>query len=373
MRVTNNIMIANLLRNLDNSLNTIADYQQQISTGKRITVPSDDPTAASKALALKDNLDENKQYIRNIEDGLDWLEQTEVTIDRVMDLLNEVEGLTMEGSNSVLTQEEKNAVAYQIDQNLSELLALGNGQYRDRYIFSGQKTDTPPLTLIDDPGGDITGDGSNIITTTSDWTGVTTGSEVVVNSGPLAGTYYVANVISPTQVLMTTNVPIGTVADVDWRKKREVESIGSALGELGLLTREVERDVILPVNIRGTEIFQPNGTGQTNDIFQVVIDISDHMRDNDLTALATDIENLRAARENVLKMGHLTGARVMRFETARSSLDAINLSIKDIISREEDADIAEALTRLQQHQVILQAALSAGSKVIQMSLMKFLA
>jgi flagellar hook-associated protein 3 FlgL len=366
------MMIANLLRNVDNSLNVVADYQEQISTGKRISVPSDDPTAATKALALKDNLDENNQYIRNIEDGLDWLEQTEVTIDRVLDLLNEVEGLTMEGSNSVLTQEEKNAVAYQIDQNLSELLALANGQYRDRYIFSGQKTDTVPFTLIDDPGGDITGDGSTTITTTTDWTGVTSGTEVLVASGPLAGTYYVANVVSPTQVQMTTAVPVGTAIDDDWRSRREVENIGSALPDLGLLTREVERDVVLSVNIRGTEIFQPNGTGQTNDIFQVVIDIADHMRDNNLTALATDIEDLRAARENVLEMGHLTGARVMRFETARNSLEAINLSIKDIISREEDADIAEALMRLQQHQVILQAALQAGSQVIQMSLMKFL-
>jgi flagellar hook-associated protein 3 FlgL len=366
------MMIANLLRNVDNSLDTIAKYQDQISTGKRIIVPSDDPTSATKALNLKDNLDENSQYIRNIEDGLDWLQQTEVNLDRILDLLTEVEGLAMQGSNSVLTREEKDAIATQIDHNLDELLALANGQYRDRYIFAGQKNDTPPFTLIDDPGGSITGDGSNVITTSTDWSDVTTGTEITIDSGPLVGTYYVANVLSANSVQLTTAVPAGAVADEEWNLRRSVDSLGTALGDLGLLTREIERGVILPVNARGPEVFQPNGTSQAGDIFQVVIDIADDLRKNDITSLSGHIEDLQSARESVLEMGHLTGARIMRFETARQSLDAINLSISDIISREEDVDIAEALMRLQQHQAILQAALSAGSQVMQMSLIKFI-
>jgi len=306
MKVTNDMLISNFLQNVDKGLAAVAHLQEQISSGRRIIVPSDDPQAAIKTLSLKDNLSQNEQFMRNITDGLDWLKQTEATIDRIADILNEIEGLANQGNNSISSQDEKDAIAFQIDQMLSELLALSNLKYKDKYIFAGQKTDTQPFTLTSDTNG------------------------------------------------------------------RYVEGIGTALGDLGLLTREIEDGISVSVNIRGPELFQPNGEREDGDLFQVIIDMSDHLRDNNLTGLQADIENLKTARDRVLSFGQIVGAKISRFQAARASLESINLTLKSIISQEEDMDLAEALMELQKHQTVLQASMAVGARIIQPTLMDFL-
>jgi len=53
MRITNNMLINNMLNNLNNNLNRMNKYQNQLATGKKISLPSDDPIVASRALKLR--------------------------------------------------------------------------------------------------------------------------------------------------------------------------------------------------------------------------------------------------------------------------------------------------------------------------------
>ena len=66
MRVTNNMLVNTLLRNVNNNLSTMQKKQDQLSTGKRVSRPSDDPVAVSKIIKYKTDINELKQSIEQM-------------------------------------------------------------------------------------------------------------------------------------------------------------------------------------------------------------------------------------------------------------------------------------------------------------------
>ncbi|HOK44107.1 MAG TPA: flagellar hook-associated protein FlgL, partial [Thermoclostridium caenicola] len=73
MRITNNMLINNIMTHLSSNLNRTMKYQNQLATGKKISMPSDDPIVASRALKLRTDVAEIQQYSRNMDDALSWM------------------------------------------------------------------------------------------------------------------------------------------------------------------------------------------------------------------------------------------------------------------------------------------------------------
>lgn len=71
MRITNSMMINNMLRNMSANLNRLDKYQSQLATGRKIRVPSDDPVGASRSLRARTDLARNQQYAKNVDDAID--------------------------------------------------------------------------------------------------------------------------------------------------------------------------------------------------------------------------------------------------------------------------------------------------------------
>ena len=69
MRVTTNMAVNNLVRNLDRSYGRMVKFQQQLSSGSRINRLSDDPAAVERSLALRTELRNMEQFQKNIDDG----------------------------------------------------------------------------------------------------------------------------------------------------------------------------------------------------------------------------------------------------------------------------------------------------------------
>ncbi|SHE61406.1 flagellar hook-associated protein 3 FlgL [Caldanaerobius fijiensis DSM 17918] len=147
MRVTNNMMIDNMLMDLNNNLNRMMQTQKQMSSGVKFKAPSDDPIAVSRALILKSILHDNQQYTKNAQDGVSWLDLTDTALNQLTKDLQRVRELAVQGSNGTLSKEDSFSIAQEIQQIRDDMVKIGNTTYAGRYIFGGYNTQNPPLTV----------------------------------------------------------------------------------------------------------------------------------------------------------------------------------------------------------------------------------
>ena len=78
MRVTNSMISRNSMINMNNNKVNVDILNNQMTTQKKISRPSEDPIIAIRALRLRSNLNELDQYYeRNIPDAKSWMEVTE--------------------------------------------------------------------------------------------------------------------------------------------------------------------------------------------------------------------------------------------------------------------------------------------------------
>lgn len=143
MRVTNQMVSANTMLYLNNTQKNMLDIQQQLTTGKKIGKPSDDPITAVRALKLKTDVSEIKQYKRNVSDATSWLDVTEQALTNMTDMYKRIRELTVQGSTGTYTHEDQVKMLEEIKQLKEQLGREGNVTYAGRYIFSGYKTNTP--------------------------------------------------------------------------------------------------------------------------------------------------------------------------------------------------------------------------------------
>lgn len=140
MRITNNMLINNMVKYIGNNLTRMDKYQSQLATGKKIQVPSDDPVVAARALKLRTDVAEIQQYQRNIKDAQSWLEITESALSDLGDIFQRAKELAT-GSDGGESLDDLKATAQEVDQLRTQLVNLANSTYAGRYIFSGFKTD----------------------------------------------------------------------------------------------------------------------------------------------------------------------------------------------------------------------------------------
>jgi flagellar hook-associated protein 3 FlgL len=149
MRITNNMLINNMINYIGNNMSYLSKYQDQLATGKKIQVPSDDPVVAARALKLRTDVSEVEQYRRNLKDAQSWLEITEDTLAKMGDILQRARELAVEGGNGTTTPDDTQKIMEEINQLKKQFIQMSNATYAGRYIFSGFKTDTK---LLDDDG-----------------------------------------------------------------------------------------------------------------------------------------------------------------------------------------------------------------------------
>ncbi|RBP46778.1 flagellar hook-associated protein FlgL [Garciella nitratireducens] len=147
MRVTNQGMLNNYLNNLNRNLTQMSKYQNQLSSGKEMSRPSDDPFAVTKAMSLTTTIHQNQQYLRNIEDSMGWVDMTDSTLGNLGDVLNRIRELVVQGANGPLSDTDRGAVQDEVEQLVDQIAQIGNSNYDGRYIFGGQATTQPPFKV----------------------------------------------------------------------------------------------------------------------------------------------------------------------------------------------------------------------------------
>jgi len=137
-RVTVGSAAYNGVQNMEASAARMADLQNKLSSGKRITSPSDDPAGTVRALQLRGALARNEQYTANAQDAQSWLNTIDDSYSSIVTTLQQARTLVVRGLNTGVNDTAANsALASEMDTVRSTMLQLANSTFDGRPVFGG--------------------------------------------------------------------------------------------------------------------------------------------------------------------------------------------------------------------------------------------
>ncbi len=151
MRVTHSMIVTNVMNDVRTNLARMNKTQQQISSGKRYTRASDNPTAVARSMNSRTTESRVEQYQRNVDNAVGWLNTSDAAIQAATDVIQRARELAVMGGNDALPDKERELIAQEVDQLLEQLTDLGNTKFNGSYIFAGQLTETPAYTAGSPP------------------------------------------------------------------------------------------------------------------------------------------------------------------------------------------------------------------------------
>ena len=128
----------------------LARLQEQLSSGKRVRRPSDDPSAFTEARQMELLTNRFAQYGRSVTASKSWVTRTEDNLDDLAELFTEAYERGVRINNSSFSDGDREAEAQKLETVLENMVDVMNGREGDEYIFAGSRTTVKPF--VQDPG-----------------------------------------------------------------------------------------------------------------------------------------------------------------------------------------------------------------------------
>jgi flagellar hook-associated protein 3 FlgL len=148
------------IRNAQNNLSKLEQLQNQITSGKALTRPSDDPAGVARTLSYNTDIASGETYLRTMDNSVSWLNATDNALDEAGSLLQRARELAVQGANGgTMTTGDMQAIGSEVDNLLKQMIVTGNSSIRGQRLFAGEQIDKDPFTLSGStPGYSYTGD-----------------------------------------------------------------------------------------------------------------------------------------------------------------------------------------------------------------------
>ncbi len=161
-RVSHNLRAETLMRSVQRGSLEMFLQQNRLATGRAFVSASEDPVAASQALALRETIDRQAQISENIQHASNVLNATDSSLAEVASLLNEAHALALQNAGSLVNDDERQASATLVSEIIRQLVNVGNRQFGKFYLFAGRDTTHPPFRS--DVGGVVySGDTGDVL------------------------------------------------------------------------------------------------------------------------------------------------------------------------------------------------------------------
>lgn len=237
MRISDQTRHLQNLKHLETSSQRMDTIQQQLSSGRRIQRASDDPAGVSISLGYRGGITYETQMRRNIDSASGILNVTDVALDSATTAVQRIRELAVQATTGTLGADERNAIASEVDQLMSQLVQVGNTNYGGQYIFAGFQTRTPPYSVTGTPPTAVaylgdTGVRSAQVSTTDSVKVNVPGSEV------FGGIF--ADLINFRQAL-ETNAPVGSLQMGIATMDTALDRILSSRSEVGARVNRLEQ------------------------------------------------------------------------------------------------------------------------------------
>lgn len=276
LRVTEGSTSRGALVGLQASAGRLSALQQQLSSGRQITRPSDNPTGTVSALQLRAQLKQLSQYQASATDALGWLTTVDSAYSSISGQLQQVRTLVVQGMNTGTGSASSNeALAQQVDQARASLLSLANASYLGRPVFGG----TTAGAVAFDNAGNYVGDNGTVSRTVGPNTTVDLNTPGTTSFGPNGNNLF--DLLSTISNDLRTN-PSGLGADLTALDARQV----AITSDQSLAGAKYQR-------IQGVQ------TSSNTNTIQLKSQLSD-LQDIDLADMAVQVSTANAAYQAAL-------------------------------------------------------------------------
>lgn len=399
MRITTNMIYDRNVFQMQTLWSKSLHTNQEINTGRRILTPADDPIAAARALDVTQSRNVNAQFQTNQNYSNDHLKLLESKLSSVGDSLQYVLQNAVSAGDGAYGQEQLDAIAIDMRSQFDSLLALANTQdAAGDFLFSGYRADTQPFQ---GNYGNIHYEGDQgtrtiQVTSTRFMPVSLPGSDIFDNTRTTEGALntYAGRGNSGGATASTTFDP-AQPDPANTGRRYEVRFNGT-----GYDVTEYPPGNATPVTVTPTAVtmgppdiiefnglkVEVSGTPATGDSFEVFA-ASKNVFDNLAIFIDTlerpgssgvisgtkfAIDNIGAALDTALRIRAQTGSQMVELEQLANLSSDMDLQYASTLSRLQDSDAAEAMSRLTQLQTNLEAAQLSFIKVSGLSLFNYL-
>ncbi len=407
------------VRGIQDNYSNATRTQEQISSGKRILTPADDPVATVRLLQLSQESNRLEQFSTNMTAANNSLTQEEAILNSVNNALQRIREIAIEAGDGSLTDADRQALASELGEREEELYNLFNSRNaRGEYLFGGYQSSEQPFVknpdgsysyqgdegqrsiqiagskyvAINDNGKDLFVNVANVNRVNTEADAANTGSGrislgVVENKSAYDTTFYPQGSVS---------IVIGATAD----SYEIVDSGGNPLtppvtGQLeendegGYTVRYAGVAVTLDGDFAAGDSFSistgdstPGSTNrETRSVLETVALLRSTLEDGTSSTedklvrrdvVAVSLENLDNAMNKVLSVQTTIGARMNVIESTLTENEEVSLINTSVPSELQDLDYAEALSRLSLQSVVLEASQQSFVRVSGLSLFNLL-
>ena len=376
LRVTQGMLTNNSVKYLSQSYNKLAQLSDQMTTGKKILKPSDDPVIAMNGMRYRSETVEIEQFKRNLNEGFNWMENADSALNETGNVLQRIRELTVQASNDSYTSSEIKNISDEIGSLQKHLVTLAGTKVGDTYIFSGTDTDMKPINenlidiefdtfvaqtnkegyVISYQGQTFKYDGD-----TDAFLSSTNGNErmTIDASGKIAYEYKEALEYRNGEEEAFTKIlePEKLVISHEDAVSKNTEDV-----EI-----EVMKGVKLAINIRPQDAF-------SIELFSGLESLKKMLNSPETSGaeITKSLDSIDRMLNGVLSTRSELGARMNRAEMTENRLLEQEVIAKEMVSENEDVDIEEVLINLTIQQSVHQAALAVGAKIMQQSLVDYI-
>lgn len=388
-------------QNLTSMLNQQSEYQAaalEVSSGTRVSKPSDDSLAASQAVNVRQSIAANQQYADSRASITTALSQEESTLDSVNDAITSAMTLVVQAGNGTLSDADRESIATSLQGIYDTLVTLANStDSNGNYLFAGYQTQSPAFAVND--AGELVyqGDGNvptQQVSSTQTMASGDNGASIFLSVNSTAG--FIAQAGDNSGTLTFDGPDIDDTSDADYGSGFTLTFSSAADGTL-----QYSIDGQDPVAYTDGETLEVNGLSLTlsgtpadgdtltvskaadadPDVFATlrtlisalqspVEDASDQAALSN--TLSTASRQLSNAQDNVLTVITSVGARLSQVEVLDTIGDDLALSYTERLSGLVDADYTESISRYVTLQVAMQASQQTFASVQQLSLFEYI-
>lgn len=146
-RITPAMLTGSTLNDINAALAAMQRSSRELSSGKKILQPSDDPYGASRAINLESQLEGLSSYAGTVQDGISWENTSSAAMASINQVAERVRELLVQGGNGTFNQGDLNAMASEVEQLTESVKQDANTQYAGQYVFAGTATTTAPYEM----------------------------------------------------------------------------------------------------------------------------------------------------------------------------------------------------------------------------------
>ncbi|MFK7862708.1 MAG: flagellar hook-associated protein FlgL [Pseudohongiellaceae bacterium] len=386
--------------------------QEQISTGKRVLTPGDDPIAASRILQLSQELELNARYETNAAELQNRLEREDVALSSINDMLQRAQELVIQTGDGALAQEQRRFISIEVKGIVESMAQVMNSRDGNgNFIFAGLNGNDQPYTKGGDGRFRYEGDEgqrsiqlgpSSFVKANAsglhlfeDIPSAAVAVNLVANptnqgsppaqfgSGQVLdqatfNDFYPEDVVIEFRPLDEVEPPALTynvkqVSDGRVLKQNEVYQSGELIQFSGAGVRVSGTPAVGDTFVVNSS--QKKGLLATLEDFSSQLDrLEDTPTDRALLtdSIASVLTNLNNAQTRLLEGQSSVGSRLNQVESVRSSNADVRLATQASLSELQDLDFAAAVSQLSQETFILEAAQASFARVSGLTLFNYL-